>query len=136
LAVAVVRLHRGGHGPNEPRIDREAFLVGGLLGSELEGIRKSEIDPRRPALVALGVPAVNANITNTVALCPGYFGAAYSQRAALASQHRRLPWMAAVAASTARLISSARRPSALASNAESTWSAASWECPPTASDTP
>jgi uncharacterized membrane protein YfcA len=51
-----------------------------------------------PALVALGVPAVNANITNTVALCPGYFGAAYSQRVALASQRGRLPWMAAVAA--------------------------------------
>ena len=27
-----------------------------------------------PTLVALGVPAVRSNITNTVALCPGYFG--------------------------------------------------------------
>jgi uncharacterized membrane protein YfcA len=50
-----------------------------------------------PALVALGVPAVNANITNTVALCPGYFGAAHSQRAELAPQRHRLPWMAVVA---------------------------------------
>jgi uncharacterized protein len=33
-----------------------------------------------PALVALGVPAVSANITNTVALCPGYVGGAWAQR--------------------------------------------------------
>jgi len=51
-----------------------------------------------PALVALGVPAVNANITNTVALCPGYFGAAWSQRTALAPQRPRLPWLMSVAA--------------------------------------
>jgi uncharacterized membrane protein YfcA len=51
-----------------------------------------------PALVALGIPVVNANITNTVALCPGYFGAAWSQRVALAPQRPRLPWLMAVAA--------------------------------------
>ncbi len=33
-----------------------------------------------PALVALGVPTVNANVTNTVALVPGYLGGAYAQR--------------------------------------------------------
>jgi uncharacterized membrane protein YfcA len=33
-----------------------------------------------PALVALGVPNVKANITNTVALSPGYFGGAAAQR--------------------------------------------------------
>jgi uncharacterized protein len=33
-----------------------------------------------PALVALGVPAVSANVTNTVALCPGYLGGAWAQR--------------------------------------------------------
>ncbi len=33
-----------------------------------------------PALVALGVPAVSANVTNTVALVPGYLGGAYAQR--------------------------------------------------------
>jgi len=27
-----------------------------------------------PMLTAVGVPAVAANVTNTVALCPGYFG--------------------------------------------------------------
>ena len=34
-----------------------------------------------PVLVALGIPAVAANVTNTVALCPGYFGGTLAQRA-------------------------------------------------------
>jgi uncharacterized membrane protein YfcA len=33
-----------------------------------------------PALTAMGVPAVRANATNTVALCPGYIGGTYAQR--------------------------------------------------------
>jgi uncharacterized membrane protein YfcA len=43
-----------------------------------------------PTLVALGVPAVRSNITNTVALCPGYFGGTYAQRGDLAEQRVRL----------------------------------------------
>lgn len=33
-----------------------------------------------PVLVALGIPPVAANVTNTIALCPGYFGGTYAQR--------------------------------------------------------
>lgn len=33
-----------------------------------------------PVLLALGVPAVTANVTNTVALSPGYLGGAWAQR--------------------------------------------------------
>lgn len=33
-----------------------------------------------PTLVAVGIPSVRANVTNTVALCPGYLGGAWSQR--------------------------------------------------------
>jgi uncharacterized membrane protein YfcA len=51
-----------------------------------------------PTLVALGVPTVRSNITNTVALCPGYFGGAYAQRADLAGRPRRLRVLAAVSA--------------------------------------
>ena len=43
-----------------------------------------------PALVALGVPEVVANITNTVALCPGYLGGALAQKKDLAGQRKRL----------------------------------------------
>lgn len=43
-----------------------------------------------PALIALGVPGVAANITNTVALCPGYLGGTVAQREDLRGQQRRL----------------------------------------------
>ncbi len=43
-----------------------------------------------PTLIALGIPPVIANVTNTVALCPGYFGATLAQRADLAGQRSRL----------------------------------------------
>ena len=43
-----------------------------------------------PTLTALGVPALNANITNTVALVPGYFGGTLAQRRDLRDQRRRV----------------------------------------------
>ena len=45
-----------------------------------------------PTLLALGLPAVTANVTNTVALCPGYFGATLAQSRDLRGQRRRL-WL-------------------------------------------
>ncbi len=43
-----------------------------------------------PVLVAIGIPPVAANITNTIALCPGYFGGVMAQRKDLLSQKARL----------------------------------------------
>ncbi|MBV6449358.1 MAG: hypothetical protein MHPDNHAH_00068 [Anaerolineales bacterium] len=43
-----------------------------------------------PMLVFLGVPPVSANVTNTVALCPGYFGGTLAQRDDLRGQEKRL----------------------------------------------
>jgi uncharacterized membrane protein YfcA len=43
-----------------------------------------------PALVGAGLPALGANVTNTVASCPGYLGGALTQRADLAGQRRRV----------------------------------------------
>lgn len=43
-----------------------------------------------PMLVALGVPPVAANITNAVALCPGYFGATIAQLPNLKGQRAQL----------------------------------------------
>jgi len=43
-----------------------------------------------PALLAVGVPPVAANVTNTVALCPGYLGATLAQRRDLRGQEARL----------------------------------------------
>ncbi|HXZ83484.1 MAG TPA: sulfite exporter TauE/SafE family protein [Acidimicrobiales bacterium] len=42
-----------------------------------------------PALQALGLPAVRANVTNIISLTPGYAGGTYAQRADLLGQRRR-----------------------------------------------
>ncbi len=43
-----------------------------------------------PMLTAVGVPAVAANVTNTVALCPGYIGGTLAQINDLKGQQKRL----------------------------------------------
>ncbi len=45
-----------------------------------------------PMLTAVGVPVVAANVTNTVALCPGYLGATFAQMEDLKGQQLRL-WL-------------------------------------------
>lgn len=45
-----------------------------------------------PMLTAVGVPAVAANITNTVALCPGMVGGIFAQRRDLAGQGAHVIW--------------------------------------------
>ena len=45
-----------------------------------------------PVLTFLGIPAVSANVTNTVALCPGYFGGTLAQLNDLKDQKSRL-WL-------------------------------------------
>jgi uncharacterized protein len=46
-----------------------------------------------PVLMAIGLPAVSANVTNTVALCPGYLGGTLAQSKDLKNQKKRL-WIA------------------------------------------
>jgi hypothetical protein len=48
-----------------------------------------------PALVAAGYSAKVANVTNAVALLPGYAGGTYGYRAELRGQGRRVAWLAA-----------------------------------------
>jgi hypothetical protein len=43
-----------------------------------------------PMLTAVGVPPVIANVTNTVALCPGYIGGTFAQRRDLQGQGKRM----------------------------------------------
>jgi hypothetical protein len=45
-----------------------------------------------PALLALGISPIAANVTNAVALSPGYFGATLAQRENLKDQEQRLRW--------------------------------------------
>lgn len=43
-----------------------------------------------PALTAVGIPAVSASVTNTVALSPGYLGGVLAQKGDFGGQRRRL----------------------------------------------
>lgn len=43
-----------------------------------------------PALLAVGLPSITANVTNTVALWPGYVGGAVPYRAELSAQRSRI----------------------------------------------
>jgi len=70
-----------------------AFLAGGINAVAGGGTLVSF-----PALLALGVPSVAANATNTVALCPGYFGGALAQREDLKGRHALLKSLLVVAA--------------------------------------
>lgn len=45
-----------------------------------------------PVLMAVGISAVAANVTNTVALCPGYLGATLAQLNDIKDQRQRLWW--------------------------------------------
>lgn len=42
-----------------------------------------------PVLLALGLPPLSANVTNTISLCPGYLGGVWAQRRDLLGQKRR-----------------------------------------------
>jgi uncharacterized protein len=42
-----------------------------------------------PMLLAVGVPPIVANVTNTIALCPGFFGGILAQRKDLSGQGQR-----------------------------------------------
>lgn len=43
-----------------------------------------------PVLMAVGLPAISANVTNTMALCPGYLGGTLAQAKELKDQKKRL----------------------------------------------
>ena len=75
-------------------------MVGGaaVLGGAVNAIAGGGSLITFPTLVAIGLPPVVANVTNTVALCPGYFGAALAQRRDLEGQGRRLALMLPIAA--------------------------------------
>ncbi len=51
-----------------------------------------------PALMAVGCPSVTANVTNAVAVLPGYLGGSVAYRAELAGQGARLRALAAASA--------------------------------------
>jgi uncharacterized membrane protein YfcA len=56
-----------------------------------------------PALLAVGFPALRANVTNTVALCPGYLGGSLGYRRELSGQGARVRALGATSVAGALL---------------------------------
>jgi hypothetical protein len=61
-----------------------AGLVGGAVNSLAGGTPITF-----PALTALGIPALQANVTNTMAHIPGYLSGSIARREAIPGQRRR-----------------------------------------------
>jgi uncharacterized membrane protein YfcA len=77
----------------------ELILAGGaaVVGGAVNALAGGGTLITFPMLVAVGVPAVVANVTNTVALCPGYLGAMFAQRQDLRGAGPRLRRLAPAA---------------------------------------
>jgi hypothetical protein len=71
-------------------LDHVAVALAAVLGGAVNAIAGGGTLITFPTLVALGVPAVSANVTNTVALTPGYLGGTTAQRGDLRGQASRL----------------------------------------------
>lgn len=75
-----------------------AFLaLAGLLAGGLNAVAGGGSLVLFPALLAVGLPPLAANVTNTVAVWPGYVGTSLGYRAELAGQGRRVLGLAATA---------------------------------------
>lgn len=73
-------------------LDLLAVGVAAIAGGAVNALAGGGTLITFPMLTAVGVPVVAANITNTVALCPGYLGATLAQMKDLRSQSVRL-WL-------------------------------------------
>lgn len=76
-----------------------ALVAGaGVLGGAVNAIAGGGSLITFPTLVAVGLSPVSANVTNTLAMCPGWIGAGLAQRRGLAGQGRRAALLLPVAA--------------------------------------
>ena len=64
--------------------------VAAILGGAVNALAGGGTLITFPVLLAVGIPAVAANVTNTVALCPGYLGGALAQVKDLSGEERTL----------------------------------------------
>ena len=67
-----------------------AVFVAAILAGAVNALAGGGTLITFPVLLAVGIPAVVANVTNTVALCPGYLGGALAQFKDLSGEARRL----------------------------------------------
>lgn len=66
------------------------IAVAGLLAGAVNAVAGGGSLISFPALVAIGLPTLDANVTNTTAVWPGYLGSATAYRRELADQGHRL----------------------------------------------
>ena len=75
-------------------LDLLLVALGAVAGGAVNALAGGGTLITFPILTAVGIPAVAANITNTVALAPGYLSGTLAQKNDLAGQERRLLWLA------------------------------------------
>ena len=66
------------------------LTIGAVLAGAVNAVAGGGSLISFPALLAVGYPALTANITNTVALCPGYLGGTIGYREELVGQRGRV----------------------------------------------
>jgi uncharacterized protein len=66
------------------------IALAGMAGGAINALAGGGTLITFPVLTAVGIPPVAASITNTVALCPGYFGATLAQLKDIRGQGKRL----------------------------------------------
>src|SRR5262249_28198374 len=71
-------------------IELVAVGVAAILGGAVNALAGGGTLITLPVLLAAGIPAVAANVTNTVALCPGYLGGALAQFKDLSGEEQTL----------------------------------------------
>lgn len=64
--------------------------LAGLVGGSVNSLAGGGTLITFPALTALGIPALQANVTNTMALIPGYLSGSIAQRGAILAQRRQV----------------------------------------------
>ena len=77
------------------------LVVAGLLAGAVNAAAGGGSLISFPALLLTGLPALSANVTNTVALCPGYLGGVSGFRAELVGQGSRMRALGGTAAAGA-----------------------------------
>jgi uncharacterized protein len=91
--------------PSPPRVDPVALSPAQLALAGLAAVAAGAVNALAgggtlitfPTLTALGLPAVAANVTNTLAVAPGALGGLVTQRRELAGQGKRLARLAPTA---------------------------------------
>lgn len=82
--------------------DAGLLLAAGLAAGTVNAIAGGGSLITFPALMAVGLPPIAANVTNSIAVCPGYLAAVWGSRADLRDQGSRMrPLLPAAAAGTA-----------------------------------